>query len=120
MIRKIDKSVSLVRSNESAMNFALDRMATDVKIKSIIRVPFKSGRLQKSIHKRKVSNRKHQVWVDEEYAAYQEAGMRKDGTRVVRNYSTPGTGKDFLKRAGNQVSDNAIQYFRQAANLVKP
>ncbi len=32
------------------------------------------------------------------YAEYQYYGMRKDGTHVVRNYTTPGTGPYWDKR----------------------
>lgn len=42
------------------------------------------------------------------YAAYQERGMRADGSRKVRHYTTPGTGKHFLKNAGDAVTRRGI------------
>lgn len=49
------------------------------------------------------------------YAAYQWYGMRADGTHVVHNYTTPGTGKMWVDAAGQankskwqQVAQNAF------------
>lgn len=33
------------------------------------------------------------------YASYQERGKRADGSRVVRKYTTPGTGPHFAEKA---------------------
>jgi hypothetical protein len=38
-----------------------------------------------------------------EYASYQERGMRKDGTRKVRRYTTPGTGAHFAENAAKKI-----------------
>lgn len=45
------------------------------------------------------------------YASYQERGMRRDGTHVVRKYTTPGTNKDFAKNAVVKVINNADYYY---------
>lgn len=34
---------------------------------------------------------------DKRYAAYQHEGVRADGSHVVKNYTTPGSGKKFLE-----------------------
>lgn len=49
------------------------------------------------------------VW-DTVYAAYQWFGMRKDGSHVVRHYTTPGTGKQWVELAkqGNERKWQAI------------
>lgn len=39
------------------------------------------------------------------YAAYQWYGMRIDGTHVVENYTTPGTGKAWVDTAKAQRKD---------------
>jgi len=44
-----------------------------------------------------------------QYAQYQHRGMRKDGTRVVRHYTTPGTGKSYLKKAGDKVVEKGLK-----------
>lgn len=47
------------------------------------------------------------------YAAYQWYGMRVDGTHVVRNYTTPGTGKMWVEEARAQ---NSAKWQRVAQN----
>ena len=44
------------------------------------------------------------VW-DSVYALYQWFGIRADGTHKVRNYTTPGTGKQWVEAARNQYGD---------------
>lgn len=43
------------------------------------------------------------------YARYQEFGG--DGTRVVRNYTTPGTQAHYLRDAGNSVKKEGIKNY---------
>lgn len=50
------------------------------------------------------------------YAAYQHEGQRKDGTRVVKNYSHSGTGKKFLEK---KLFDNEADYIGVVAAEVK-
>ena len=40
------------------------------------------------------------------YAEYQERGSRRDGSRPVRNYTTPGTGPHFAQNAVEKVVVN--------------
>lgn len=42
-----------------------------------------------------------------EYASYQEAGQRRDGSRKVKNYTTPGTGPHFAENAVKEVVANS-------------
>lgn len=44
------------------------------------------------------------VW-DSVYALYQWFGIRADGTHKVRNYTTPGTGKQWVETARNRFID---------------
>lgn len=119
MIKKTDNLMKFVNNNADDMDRALSRMSKDILQISKVRVPFKRGNLQKQGESKKIAKMKHRVVYDEEYAAYQERGQRKDGTRRVINYSTPGTGKDFLKGAGQTVGKQALNYLRQAANRKK-
>ena len=55
------------------------------------------------------------ITYEQEYAKYQYYGMRKDGSHVVKNYTTPGTGpywdkrmvsaeiKDVIKEVQNEI-----------------
>lgn len=47
------------------------------------------------------------------YASYQERGMRYDGTHIVRNYTTTGTGKEFAKKSVDKVLKNVAKYYDQ-------
>ena len=42
------------------------------------------------------------------YAGYQYYGMRKDGSHVVRNYTTPGTGPYWDKRMVSAEIDDVV------------
>lgn len=46
------------------------------------------------------------------YASYQERGMRADGTHVVKNYTTPGTGKDFAKNAVKETLKQVEKFYK--------
>lgn len=46
------------------------------------------------------------------YAAYQERGMRADGTHVVKNYTTSGTGKDFAKNAVKKTLKQVEKFYK--------
>ena len=43
------------------------------------------------------------------YAEYQYYGMRKDGTHVVKNYTTPGTGPYWDKRMVSAEMENVVK-----------
>ena len=46
------------------------------------------------------------------YASYQERGSRADGTHVVKNYTTPGTGKDFAKNAVKKTLKEVDKFYK--------
>lgn len=114
-----DNGKRFVAVNRTVMDNALNTMAGDVSNIAKSRVPFKEGDLFKEIRAVRIKILKHQVRVDSDYAAYQEAGERKDGSHVVRKYTTPSTGKNFLKGAGERVTSNALNYFKQSNQLIK-
>jgi len=118
-VRIIDKSGLFHRLSTNALDGALARMAKDVKQIAKITVPFKTGNLQKSIQDEKRGFLKHRVIADEVYAGYQERGKRLDGSRVVRKYTTPGTGKRYLEKAGDNVTKDIVNFFKQAAKKVR-
>lgn len=75
-------------------------------------VPFDTGRLSQSGFFR----REGQYWItgyDTKYAMYQHEGMRRDGTRVVRNWSN-GKKSKFLE---NPLKEN-ISTWNKVANQV--
>jgi hypothetical protein len=60
--------------------------------------PEKSGRLRADVLKQ-VLGLKGKIEWRKNYAQYQERGSRADGSHVVRNYTTPGTGPNFAENA---------------------
>ena len=112
-VRFIDKSAAFVRKNRQQLQGILEHSAKDIMITAQMRVPYKSGKLHKSAVVRKKSNLSFRVLFDKEYAAYQERGMRRDGSHVVKRYTSAGTGKDYLKNAGKIVAAKIIAYIKR-------
>ena len=76
-------------------------------------VPFASGRLSQSGFFR----REGQYWItgyDTKYAMYQHEGMRKDGTRVVRNWSN-GRKSKYLE---NPLKENISTWNKVAKEVL--
>lgn len=51
------------------------------------------------------------------YASYQERGKRADGSRVVKRYTTPGTGPHFAENAVRRAVENT-NAVAKLANLI--
>lgn len=64
--------------------------------------PRKQGNLRQDVLK-VVSGLKGRVEWRKGYAEYQERGSRKDGSRRVRNYTTPGTGPHYAQNAVERI-----------------
>lgn len=111
----IDNSLAFGQNVERQMDIALGTMAQDIEMIAAFKAPVDSGYLIKRIRKVRKNAHRWQVRVDADYAAYQERGMRADGSHVVMKYSRAGTGKDFLKNSGKFVSQRIMNYFRKAA-----
>lgn len=60
--------------------------------------PKDKGNLGNDILKNVTGVRGRMEW-RKDYAQYQERGMRKDGTRRVKHYTTPGTGPHYAENA---------------------
>lgn len=57
------------------------------------------------------------VW-NKVYAQYQERGMRKDGSHVVKKYTTGGTGKGFAEKSVKRVVDKTAEINLKATRLM--
>lgn len=95
---------------KSAINMAADKaaaaLAEQVMNDSLDKIPDDGehtlrdiGRIEKT-----QTGQRELVW-DNVYAGYQWYGMRADGTHVVENYTTPGTGKMWIEQARAENSD---------------
>jgi len=100
------------------MDLAVERMADDVKRLSEVHVPVLNRELKQTAEKSKESTAHYRVWYDRYgdlgYAAYQERGMRADGTHVIRRHTRPSATTHFLENAGNKVKSKAISYLKAA------
>lgn len=95
-------------------DIALGAAAQDIEMIAAYNVPVDTGNLAKHIKKRRRTGRHWRVEVNESYAAYQERGMRADGSHIVRRYSRPGSGAHYLANAGNVVAKRFSGYFERA------
>lgn len=94
-------------ASEKAMYALAEQMLAD----SEKFVPYSGGSIQSAGGLRESghvvqgeSNNLYIVW-DIVYALYQWYGIRADGTHKVKNYTTPGTGKQWVEKARKQYED---------------
>lgn len=122
-VRVDDRMAAFKRANENAMERALARMRNDIFVLSQFKVPFKDGELKSSGDQKQMGRLHHRVLYGEQgaqdYASYQHRGMRKDGSRLVKRYTTAGTGKHFLTDAGKVVAPKSGMYFKREAENVR-
>ena len=88
------------RSLESMLESALRSGARDILIDAKNNAPFKTGHLRSDSDIKKQAKLHYRISFFKEYARFQEYGG--DGRRTVRNYTTAGTGKKYLTRAGDK------------------
>lgn len=67
--------------------------------------PKKLGNLSRDVLRR-VNGLHGEIEWRKVYAQYQERGMRRDGSRRVRKYTTPGTGPHYAENAVKKVVAN--------------
>lgn len=86
-------------------------VANDILLEATDRVPLKDGTLRSSGHTEDFTNESIVAYggMASQYAIYQHEGMRSDGSHVVQNYTTPGTGRKFLE---NAIIENLPKYQR--------
>lgn len=113
-IAKIVNNISRVIGEfDKRTDLALSAMGVDILRLSKKQVPVaeKGGQLQSSGLLKKIDTKKYMIRYNKEYAAYQHRGHRRDGTHVVRNYTTPGTKSKYLE-------DPAREVFRKKTNYI--
>lgn len=95
---------------EQNLSVATGAMADAILSLARVKVPELSHKLKQTGN---VSGKgfKREVVFDTPYAAYQERGMRADGTHVVRNYTKAGSQAHYLETSGDQVVKEGIKKF---------
>lgn len=109
----VDKTEKYISENNIAIDKSLTSMAGDIIRLSQQRVPLLTGALKTSIRHVRIDQKKHAVLANKEYAAYQEFGQRKDGSRRVTRYSKSGTGKGYLLNSAQTIQKRKGEYLRR-------
>jgi len=122
-VRVDNKMAIFVRANEAAMERALERMGNDIFVLSQFKVPFLNGDLKNSGEHVRMGRLHRRIRYGEKgaqgYASYQHRGMRADGSRIVRKYTTSGTNKKFLEDSGRIIAPKSGQYFKREFESVR-
>lgn len=118
-IKVTDNTDEFIKKVAKGADRALEHMAIDVEILAKTKnVPVKDGKLQNTIVHVKRGFLKWVVPADTEYARFQEFGGDGQG-KVVRNYSTAGTGKHYMKKSGDAIKSKATTYYKQHMRNIK-
>lgn len=114
---KITDNTTLIEQRMRAnIPVALKRAADDVLRISRPKTPkADTNFLRNNVRTQVLGLRAKIMWLAA-YAQYQERGRRKDGTHVVKHYTTGGTGKAFAEDAVKKVNKDKNKYLR---NLLK-
>lgn len=94
-----DRLPQFSRSLENMMESAMRSAGRDILIDAENNAPKKDGYLRANKELNKIAKLHYRISFLAEYARFQEFGG--DGKRTVRNYTTAGTGKRYLSRAGS-------------------
>lgn len=114
----VDRMPQFKRSAYNVLNDALIEGAKEVLFNAKTKAPYKKGGLRgnSDVHQEKKLLQRISFWI--EYARYQEFGG--DGKKIVRNYSTPGTGKGYLGTAGDEVTIKLRMMFKKHGQRARP
>lgn len=112
-----DRMPQFKTKSKIVLNDAIREAAVNTLIKAKRQVPYKKNGLQTDSLTRMVAPLLWRVEFNKEYARFQEFGG--DGKRKVRNYTTPGTGKHYLKRAGDEQMDKLRNIFKKHSSRIK-
>ena len=109
--RVVDNLPRFATSVHHVMDDALREASRDGLIKAKELAPFKKGGLRGNTEAHKVVPLHWRIsfWI--EYARFQHEGG--DSKRRVRKYSTSGTGKKYLKKAGDEQAEKLSYTFRK-------
>lgn len=106
----VNKLPSFSRSAKNVLDTAMRSAASDGLINAKRNAPFDKGGLRANSETERLTPLHWRISFWEEYARFQEFGG--DSKRRVRNYSTAGTGKHFLKDAGDEQANKIVAKFK--------
>lgn len=100
-LRIVNKLPQFRKNMLSVFDDALREGSRDILIDAKEKAPYKKGGLRSDSLVKQVGLLKWRVSFYKEYARYQEFGG--DDKRTVKNYTTTGTGKHYLKDSGDAM-----------------
>lgn len=104
-------------SIKADFNFKIELMTRlmleDIHRKSVSITPLKEGSLRAMVAKQMMGKTGIIEW-RAPYAAYQERGMRADGSHKVQHYTTAGTHAHYAEESVQAVMDNLSEYITKA------
>lgn len=112
-----DKMPQFKRSLYNVLDDAFREAARDTLIKAKDKAPFNKGGLRGETDISKPGILHYRVSFWKEYARYQEFGG--DAKRTVRNYTTAGTGKAYLKTAGDEEEKKLVMIIKKHTPRVR-
>lgn len=115
-VRVIDNTPGIENTITQKANIFLRIFAEEVVNIARPKTPKKDNFLAKDVIKQVLALNGKIIW-DKSYASYQERGMSKDGTRKVRNYTTPGTEPHYALNAVNEALGRQSDLMRKAGIL---
>lgn len=111
-VNYIDNRQQVISEQKAKNNVAIRLMLEDIQRVSRRGTPMgETIQLRHQVSKR-VGNQIGIITWTVPYASYQERGMRYDGSHVVKNYTTPGTGPHFARDAVEIVMRNVNSYYK--------
>ena len=94
---------------EGASDRAAAALAEQMMSDSLNKIPKQEGTLRDSGRIEKTQEGERELVWDNVYAGYQWYGMRKDGSHVVKKYTTSGTGKMWVEQARAENNEKWVQ-----------
>ena len=116
---KIIRNLGLEATLNNRRIYMNKLIVDDIKRKSLPFTPLKEGELRNKITTSSNSFNGGKIVWEMPYASYQERGKRKDGTHIIRKYTTPGTGSGFAKDSVNKTFKNLNEYFIKSIKSIK-
>lgn len=111
--KSTDNTTRIMRETDNRAGLAIRLMLEAIHRQSTPTTPMRTGNLRADIRKR-VNGKNGSIHWGAKYAAYQERGYTSG---PVKRYTTAGTGKNFAKKAVENVKNDSRQYFKIAGLL---
>jgi hypothetical protein len=117
-VRIVDKMPQFKISARNVLDDALKEGARDILIKAKNKAPYDKGGLRGNTEISTPKLLSKRISFGIEYARFQEFGG--DDKRTVKNYTTAGTGKHYLKNAGDEVARTLGTIFKKHGMRARP